>query len=336
MFRLLQQPYPQSESAQRNTVAAALTGVFVFCFLWFFQPFGIGNWDTPHKTWYLAGYGWVTAVVVAFDLVVLKRVFSRFFAETHWTVGKAIGWTLFILLSVGAGNHLYAILVGISAFHWNDFAGTLLSTFAVGVFPSVLIPLSNYVYQLRKYSAPATVAQNPVSPPTRLPAAESPETIELVAENGKDKLSVALADLLYIESSDNYSTVFWANPPTQRTSADLSATADGVAARAGNEKSANSGNGKIAKELVRSSLSRLEMQIAVPNVVRCHRSYIVNLAKVRSVSGNAQGYKLHLDGLETPVPVARKYSQIVKKQPPPTPSEGGGFWLPSPSEGGRG
>lgn len=290
--RILQQPYPQSGSPRRNAAAAGLTGVFVFCFLWFFQPFGIGNWDAPHKTWYLAGYGLVTAVIVTFDLVVLKCVFSRFFAETHWTVGKAIGWTLFILLSVGAGNHLYANLVGISAFSWRDFFGTLSTTFAVGVFPSVLIPLSNYVYLLRKYSAPATVAQNPASSPVQSATAERPETIELVAENGKDRLTIALTDLLYIESSDNYSTVFWAK----------------------NEKSATGGNGKIGKELVRSSLSRLETQITVPAVVRCHRSYIVNLAKVRSVSGNAQGYKLHLDGLETPIPVARKYSQIVARR----------------------
>ena len=42
-----------------------------------------------------------------------------------------------------------------------------------------------------------------------------------------------------------------------------------------------------------------------------YRSYIVNTGRIRAVSGNAPGYKLHLHGCETPVPVARKYSQIV-------------------------
>ncbi|MFC0185517.1 LytTR family transcriptional regulator DNA-binding domain-containing protein [Pseudarcicella hirudinis] len=72
-------------------------------------------------------------------------------------------------------------------------------------------------------------------------------------------------------------------------------------------------DGQVYKELIRSSLSRLEGQIDNPEIVRCHRSFIVNLSKVASVSGNAQGYKLKLKGYEMLVPVARKNSDIVKR-----------------------
>ena len=92
-----------------------------------------------------------------------------------------------------------------------------------------------------------------------------------------------IEDLLYIESADNYSSILFKK------------------------------EGKREKELLRSSLSRLETQIENPRVVRCHRSYIVNLDHVISVTGNAQGYKLHLGDSGDTIPVARKYSHLVDK-----------------------
>ncbi len=302
MPRLLQQPYPQDESLRRDVAATVLAGLFVFGFLWLFQPFGIGNWHHPRKVWYLAGYGLVTLVAMGFDLVLLKRIFPKFFAETRWTVGKSIGWTLFILMTVTAGNNLYAKALGFGeSGHGFSLYESLLTTFSVGIFPSVLIPLGNYVYHLRKYTAAVTMPQGGLRadsipgkefnggdvrensiPENSIPGnTQTPAVIELVAENGKDQISVSLHDLLFIESSDNYSTVHFIR------------------------------NGKPDKELIRGSLSRWQTQIAVPQVVRCHRSYIVNMGRVRTVTGNAQGYKLHLHGCETPVPVARKYSHIV-------------------------
>ena len=103
--------------------------------------------------------------------------------------------------------------------------------------------------------------------------------LRLIADNEKDVLTVE--DLLYIESADNYCSVVFLK------------------------------DSKLQKELVRSSLSRLENQINNPKIVRCHRSYIVNLSHVKTVTGNAQGYKFHLDVEEQIVPVARKYSNLV-------------------------
>jgi DNA-binding LytR/AlgR family response regulator len=87
--------------------------------------------------------------------------------------------------------------------------------------------------------------------------------------------------LLFIESSDNYCTVVYLE------------------------------NGQLVKPLLRSSLSRLESQIDMPHIVRCHRSYVVNLDRVERVTGNAQGYKLHLMGGQLQVPVARRYNDTL-------------------------
>jgi DNA-binding LytR/AlgR family response regulator len=51
------------------------------------------------------------------------------------------------------------------------------------------------------------------------------------------------------------------------------------------------------------------------NIYRCHKSYLVNLAKVNHVSGNAQGYKLHLKDVEDQIPVSRKLNEEIKEIP---------------------
>ncbi|RYZ20584.1 MAG: LytTR family transcriptional regulator, partial [Sphingobacteriales bacterium] len=90
---------------------------------------------------------------------------------------------------------------------------------------------------------------------------------------------------LYIESSDNYSTVVYLK------------------------------NNQPVKTLLRSSLSRLETQLSGNAVlVRCHRSFIVNLENVEKVTGNAQGYKLHLHEGNFQIPVARKYNDTLVAQ----------------------
>jgi DNA-binding LytR/AlgR family response regulator len=48
-----------------------------------------------------------------------------------------------------------------------------------------------------------------------------------------------------------------------------------------------------------------------PHIMRCHKSYMVNLKFVRDISGNAQGYKLHIPALNFPVPVSRSYQDRV-------------------------
>lgn len=104
-------------------------------------------------------------------------------------------------------------------------------------------------------------------------------SLKLVADNNRDMLQID--KLLYIESADNYCSVVFLQ------------------------------DDKPKKELLRSSLSRLETQINDDRTVRCHRSYIVNLNQVSSVTGNAQGYKLHLEKAREIIPGARKYSHIV-------------------------
>ena len=73
--------------------------------------------------------------------------------------------------------------------------------------------------------------------------------------------------------------------------------------------------GKIEKYLKRISIKELESQLCSRHkIFKTHRSYLVNLFFVDSVSGNAQGYKLKLKEHLEIVPVSRKRIPSFEKR----------------------
>ena len=63
---------------------------------------------------------------------------------------------------------------------------------------------------------------------------------------------------------------------------------------------------KICKILIRITLKELEEQLKpISSIFKTHRSYLVNLNAIQSISGNAQGYQLLLKNCSIIVPVSR-------------------------------
>ena len=66
--------------------------------------------------------------------------------------------------------------------------------------------------------------------------------------------------------------------------------------------------------MLRSTLKKMEDAVADYSFLfRCHRTYLVNMELVVKVIGNAQGYRLHLSGLEESIPVSRNLNDMVQK-----------------------
>jgi DNA-binding LytR/AlgR family response regulator len=296
MFRLFKQPYPTDDRPISQLRKAATIGLFVGLFLLVFQPFGLNLWETTNKIVKILGFGAVSFVVTAFYFITFRQLFPQSFAEERWTVGREILAIMANILLIAIANRFYLLwLLGSGEGSGLSWFGMILVTFLVGLFPVVGLVLFSYITQLKKYSHAA--AELPIhstgsgSIDTKhelinLSNEEPNITLTLIADNEKDTLTIESNNLLFIESSDNYCTVVHLK------------------------------NNQPVKPLLRSSLSRLEKQIVLPNVahspfVRCHRSYVVNLDRVERVTGNAQGYKLHLLGGQFQIPVARQYNETL-------------------------
>jgi hypothetical protein len=105
--------------------------------------------------------------------------------------------------------------------------------------------------------------------------------VSFLAENNKDVFRLKLNQLLFIEANDNYSSFSYLE------------------------------KGQVKKELIRGSLKRMQEQIDNEALIRCHKSYIVNLNKINKVLGNAKGYRLQLDEVDIEIPVSRSFPKSI-------------------------
>jgi DNA-binding LytR/AlgR family response regulator len=102
-------------------------------------------------------------------------------------------------------------------------------------------------------------------------------------EKGDLKISLDLEHLLYVDSSENYATIHYMN------------------------------KSKLSHFLIRNSLKWMDENLTKETpLVRCHRSYIVNLDKVKVLRKTKDGIFLEMDAVNTPdIPVSKTYYQHV-------------------------
>jgi DNA-binding LytR/AlgR family response regulator len=85
-------------------------------------------------------------------------------------------------------------------------------------------------------------------------------------------------DLLLLESTDNYVSVFYYL------------------------------DNKVQRKLLRNTLKNLEEMLRQNTIVRCHRSYMVNPANVEFMQKNGKKLTLKIKHYDKPVPVSENYS----------------------------
>ena len=103
-------------------------------------------------------------------------------------------------------------------------------------------------------------------------------------ENGVLRLTLKSSDLIYLQASDNYVDIFF-----------------------------QSGD-KIRSYLLRNTLKQLELNLEGMPLLRCHRSYMVNVHRVKILKRDRGQFKLWLDEEgKIQIPVSRSYADSVMK-----------------------
>lgn len=277
-FKNLFQPYPIEESKTTQWLTAILFSMFISFFLIVFQPFGTNEIEASHKTLILAGYGGVTLVGLIFNFFGIKSLFPKLFKVENWNALKEIIWVLWIFFTIGLGNFLYTSLF--FSFHGNFLIillGFQLFTLAIGIIPVSVVVILSQNRMLKKNIASANRINSSLKDTTQ-PVPENSIEIHLFSENGKEGLIVLPDNLLFIESIGNYIKVHFQS------------------------------DGKHKTKLMRNSLKNMADQLRDhPSFYRCHRAYLINLSRIKNVSGNAQGFKIKLDNTVQQVPVSRSY-----------------------------
>ena len=282
----LQQPFPFEVPIKQIGLSLIGVGLFVSLFLVIFQPFGSGEYIREGRTWILWGYGFVTSLVLLFDMLLLPRIFPGIFNETKWNVFRGICFQFWHIISIGTANILYSNYIGGKEINVSAVLDFFLITLSIGFFPITISVVSIHYYLLKKnVESTKKINERIVSFENhREEAAEKPQKIVITSETGKEKIEINLKDLLFIKSIDNYVEVYRAD------------------------------RDNIEIILLRSSLKRIEENLkSYPFLFKCHRTYLINVNNISKVTGNSQGYRLIFKGVEYSIPVSRSYSKILLK-----------------------
>jgi DNA-binding LytR/AlgR family response regulator len=270
-----QKPLPHYLFQKRNIVSLILfTSAFALIFINIYSPFGADKWFALTKLEFLTYSSLV--ILTGVLVVVISRIIIYHFCKRH-----TINLTQYLI--------------------W-IFAEIMFMALVYTLFEKYILRDSREIDELIKRSAENTalVLLIPYSVSwLYFSWLDKKEQIERMAEiqsmsgnirgmipfyddRAVLKFSVKKENLLYIESTENYVSICYLN------------------------------NGKIAKYLLRDTMKKMEESFAGTEIIRCHRSYMVNFEKVKVIRKEKDGLMLELDEpLLTDIPVSKTYVENV-------------------------
>jgi hypothetical protein len=275
----LKQPYPLVEEHWKIIISSSL---FISAFIVIFRPFELVYLDGVQSFLVLAGYGSVTFLALIFNLFLLPVLFPALFAELSWTVQKQIYYFVWILFTIAVGNYFYTLFfTGLISFSIRGLFLFQFYTLVIGIFPvTYIVAWTQIKYQKKNQKATAEInlqlKENRQQSDDSLP-------VDLRFGKGYEAIDIPAPELLFVEAMGNYIKVHFLS------------------------------GGIPQMKIIRSSLREVSHSLAGnPVILQCHRAYIINLNNILKAEGNAQGYLLEVKGIDTKVPVSRKFIPQLK------------------------
>jgi hypothetical protein len=269
MSRFFHTPFPFLDRLKYRLLHVFIILVFSVLFLVLFEPFNIKAW-LKYPEWLkdlgLVSLGLTSSFIIAFSQLLIRSIVKI----KNFKVYHLISWlTAEILL-------LSLILTFIFADYANGFLNELIITFRFASIGLVLpysfsILILMLMHQNKKLENGVSYLSN-----------EKSDLINIKDERGQVKFSIHKPSVLYLESSDNYVTIYYLQEDNVR------------------------------KEMVRSSMKKMEAQLDSLGLVRCHRSFIVNIQNVHWFKKVGRNYQFKMKNCDTVIPVSRTFVPAIK------------------------
>ena len=282
LINWLKKPYYFNPSIKFKFKTSLIFGFFVFVFLYAFQPFTLSSFQ-EYLFIYTLSIGFVTFLGNFFFLTIPPKIFKDFFHEDHWTIGKNIIFIFFGIIAIGS------ILWYLSFYFKKDtelihieYYMFLYYTFLVGAFPIFLgVYINEKTLRERREHRAREITSKKSRHITATTIVKEEKPIIIHSNNQKDHIKFYVKDLVYINSQGNYTSFFILNKSKE-----------------------------LKEKILRISLnSSFEHLKDYEQIIKCHKSYIVNLDHIHQFSGNARGYLLHSVYMEHLIPVSRSFNK---------------------------
>jgi hypothetical protein len=269
----IKQPYPfYYEELKRVILLLCFVAISSFIFTYLFQPFDVNIEE--HKTdnlWIIVLHSVIPIPIAFIYFFLLKKSVKNI---ENWTLGKEFLHLAIILFLIGISSFLIRDYIYTNPDNWSFryLWEEIRNTFLVGILLLIIILPLNLKRLITRYS------NNLKKLPANQQYINDINTIvQIVSPIKEESFKLNIKTFLYAKVDSNYLEIFF-----------------------------SSSNG-VEKHLKRLPLKEFDEQLSsLPFIFKVHRSYIVNLKTIESISGNAQGYVLHLkDYSLRSIPVSR-------------------------------
>lgn len=271
----LQNPLPKYLTDRGNIVRLIiLTAAFALVFINIYAPFGSETWYnvTPWEFFAYSSLVILTGVLV----VVISRIIMYQAAKRNTLlIWHYLVWVVAEVFFMALFYTFFEkVILRDTRFIIDLFKVSAKNTALVLLLPYSVLWL--YFSWMEKKHQLLTLTENPT------PVDPSKNMIPFYDEKEELRFSVKAENLLYLESADNYVNIYYTDKE------------------------------KIARFTLRNTIKRLEELFKGTEIIRCHRSYMVNFEKVKILRKDKDELSLELDVPSAiSLPVSKSYVQNV-------------------------
>jgi hypothetical protein len=270
-----QKPIPSYLNEKQNIVRLILfTSLFALVFINIYSPFGSETWFSVTRLQFFT-YSSLIILTGVLVVVISRIIMYQVSKRNTILIWHYLVWIFAEVLSMALSYAVFEKFLLSDTRLFIDLVKTSSRNTAL----VLLIPYSVswlYFSWRDKKEQIERMADGPTLP------ANTRNMIPFYDEKGILKFSVKKENLLYLESAENYVSICYINKD------------------------------KISKYLLRDTLKKIEETFSGSEIVRCHRSYMVNFEKVKVIRKDKDGLTLGFDNpLVMDIPVSKTYIDTV-------------------------
>ena len=282
-------PIPSFIYKKKNQITMVLfVPLFALLFILIYKPLDFDTLDEKLLPWLNIPYDLkitllsIVIVLVGMAVAAVSRMIMTTYAKRHpLSYVKYIAWVaLEILIMVTIYTAATYFLIDLSG------GATISSIFRNTLSKAILILLIPYVISYIYFIWQERVGELKAIR-KRLEEDENAlqkAYIQICDEKGKMQLSVRREKLIVIESADNYVCVWYLNGDQPK------------------------------RVMVRTTLKQIASQLADTHVLRCHRSYMVNLDHIKVLRREKEGIfvEFGIEGIPD-IPISKTYAESITR-----------------------
>lgn len=274
LSKFLLQPYPFFYEGQFVVIITGIIFLMTIIFNYLFKPFDINISEHRFDFFWICSIHAFVSIIVFLVIVSAIKLNSRI--DESWNILREILFLALLLLLIGVGQFLIRDLIYDNPNNWSlqYFIEEIRNTFLIGMlFTLIIVPLNfNRLNNLNFKKANAIkykINQQPIS--------IKPSVVFIETQVKEEAFQLEVSNFQFAKADGNYLEIHLNK------------------------------EGKAEKLFKRISIKILYSKLSsFPFIIKTHRSYLVNTYKVENVTGNAQGYKIKIQGHSGVIPVSRK------------------------------